>query len=388
MKILLLHNSYHHFGGEDQVVQDEIALLRHHGHQVVTFFKSNKDVEVMSCFRALAMGAWNKAAYRAVRELIREEQPDIVHCHNIFVVASPAVYYAACAENVPVVQTLHNYRPYCINGLLYRDNRICETCVSKSVPWPGAIHSCYRGSRPESVALLGIILLHRVFRTWSRRISAHIAPTAFVKNKFVEAGLPSGKIHVKQHFVLHDPGVGPGERDFGLFIGRPSPEKGLPLLIDAWRSVSGGKKLKIAGVEPQDLRGRFGRNHDDDNIECLGMLPREDLYEVTKRAAFLVVPSLCYETFGLAIIEAFACGTPVIAPDVGSPAELIEERVTGLHFVAGNRDALVNILNHAWEDEGRLRTMGLAARKEYEKKYSAAVNHDLLMNIYHKLTGR
>ncbi|HXP09550.1 MAG TPA: glycosyltransferase, partial [Acidobacteriaceae bacterium] len=146
MKILLVHNFYQLPGGEDQVFAQEAELLRARGHQVLIYQASNDQVKGQNLLVTAANTVWNQRTHRELRELMRREKPDIVHVHNTFQVISPAIYYAANEEGIPVVQTLHNYRLLCPASTFFRDGNVCEDCLGKPVPWPGVVHSFYRGS--------------------------------------------------------------------------------------------------------------------------------------------------------------------------------------------------------------------------------------------------
>ncbi len=147
MKILLCHNYYQKPGGEDRVFEDEASLLEQHGHEVIRFIRSNDAIESMSRWETARRTIWNRDSYTELRDLIRLQRPDIMHCTNTFPLISPAAYYAARDERVPVVQTLQNYRLICPGALLMRNRRVCEDCVGKKIAWPAVLHGCYRGSR-------------------------------------------------------------------------------------------------------------------------------------------------------------------------------------------------------------------------------------------------
>jgi len=115
-----------------------------------------------------------------------------------------------------------------------------------------------------------------------------------------------------------------------------------------------------------------------------GWLTREKTIEAIKRAKFLVFPSLCYEAFPVSIAEAYACGVPVIAPRLGAMGEIVQNGVTGLHFEAGDPEDLASKVEWAWTHPSDMEEMGCTARSEFEKKYQASKNYEMLMEIYHK----
>jgi len=183
--VLVVHERYRVRGGEDGVFETECSLLEKAGHKVVRYEKDNRDIPDRGGRIGLALRTiWNPRTYREIRSIIREEKPDVVHCHNTFPLISPSVYWAAAREGVPVVQTLHNYRLACLNGYLFRDGKVCEKCLGRT-PWCGLRRRCYRGSFGGSFALFAMLAVHRLLGTWRRKVTRYVALTEFAKTKFV-----------------------------------------------------------------------------------------------------------------------------------------------------------------------------------------------------------
>lgn len=382
MKVLVAHNEYQLAGGEDQVFLEETALLESRDHQVVRYRTSNDRVASMGRAALARDTLWSSASYRAIREIIRRERPQVVHLHNTLPLISPAAYYAAASEGVPVVQTLHNYRLLCPNGLFFRDGRPCEDCMGRPVPWPGVLHKCYRGSRAGTGVVAAMLSTHRALGTWSRKVDAYIALTDFARNKLVEGGLPAEKLHVKPNFVHPDPGPGGGNGGYVMFAGRLSPEKGLETLLSAWGRL--GRRavpLKIVGDGP--LAERVARaTKENPRIEWLGRRPAGEVRSLMKEALALVFPSEWYETFGRVAAESFAAGTPVVAANLGAVAELVEHGRTGLRFRAGDAGDLAAQVGRLLERPEERSRMRRAAREEFEARYTAEQNYRMLMGIY------
>ena len=233
MKILIVHNRYQQRGGEDFVFDSEVELLTSAGHDVQTLVVSNNDIN-SSLAKALVMlrAVENPAGVAAVSTAIKKFQPDIIHVHNFFPLLSPAIYKVCHAQKIPVVQTLHNFRPICSNGLLFRNNETCHLCVNHSAVW-GILHRCYRSSLLGSLATARMISAHRRRKTWNTDIDRYIALSAFSRRIFIEAGFPEDRIIVKQNFIS-DPGAPKDEsREGALYVGRLSAEKGLRVLLES-----------------------------------------------------------------------------------------------------------------------------------------------------------
>jgi glycosyltransferase involved in cell wall biosynthesis len=381
MKILAVHNRYQQPGGEDQVFLAETTLLESYGHRVVRYEVHNDQVKRVDRLTLAKDTVWNASAYRELTALIRRERPDVVHFHNTLPLVSPAGYYAAKAEGVPVVQTLHNYRLLCPVALFFRDGRVCEDCMGKAVPWPGVVHRCYRGSRAASGVVATMLTVHRALGTWTEMVDVYVALTEFARNKFIEGGLPAGKIVVKPNFVYPDPGPGEGRGGYALFVGRLSPEKGVDTLLAAWERLGRRIPLKVVGDGPlRKQAAEAGFRHPC--VEYLGYRPAEEVHALLKEAIVLVFPSEWYEGFSRVAAEAFATATPIIASDIGSAAELVELGHTGLRFRPGDPEDLAAqarwFISHP-EEHARMRR---EVRAEYEAKYTAERNYQMLIEIY------
>jgi glycosyltransferase involved in cell wall biosynthesis len=384
MKILSVHNTYQKPGGEDQVFAQEAELLRAHGHQVLLFQASNDEVNGVNPLVLLGNTIWNRQKYEELRELLRRERPDIMHVHNTFPVISPAAYYAANAEKVPVVQTLHNYRLLCPSATFFRDGHVCEDCLSHSVPLPGVMHSCYRGSRMATAAAAAMLATHNFKQTWSKAVSAYIALTGFARDKFIEGGFPAEKIFVKPNYLQTDPGMGKGNGHYALFVGRLTPEKGISTLLGAWRQIGADLPLQIAGDGPMaaDVEQAAATM---ESVTWLKWLPRAEILQRMKDASVLILPSTWYEGFPMIIAEAFAVGLPVIASNLGSMASIVDHQRTGLHFEAGNAQDLAEKVRWFLANPELTARMRAATRNEYETRYTAEINYEQMMEIYQRL---
>lgn len=382
MKILAIHNKYLYQGGENVVFEAECRLLRQDGHTVRRLIWDNEQIRSMLPPLVGARATWSIEAAREVRHAVDEFEPDLVHVHNFFPLVSPSVFHVCHGMGLPTVLTLHNYRLLCPVATHFRDGRVCEDCLGKKFAWPGVVHACYRDSRLASGAVAFMTAAHHLLGTWREKVDAYIALTRFGKKKFVEGGFPEERIHVKPNFLGFDPGVGQGERSHFLFVGRLSEEKGIETLLRATASVD-EIPLKIVGQGP--LRGSVveaATQTGKRNVAYLGRVPRERVFDLLRGSSALLFPSEWYEGFPLVLLEAFACGTPVIASRLGAAQEIVEEGRTGLLFEPGNSEDLARRMSWAAAHPDQMRAMGRRAREEYEAYYKAMQNYDLLMKIY------
>ena len=384
MRILIIHNYYQSRGGEDESVDQEVALLRKTGHEVYLYSRHNNEIKNFSLPRRCLLflePTWSQRTFREIKRVIKKFVPDVVHVHNFFPLISPSVFYACSEMRVPVIHTLRNYRLLCHTGLLFRKNRICEECVDCSI-WHGLIHRCYHNSYLQTASISLMLSAHRLMHTWQNKVSLFVASTEFSRAKFVKAGIPEKRIIVRPNYLLNDPGIGAEKRDGALFIGRLSHEKGLELLLNAWKELP-DLPLTITGDGPlRPWMENFISRNNIKQIHIAGFLPADSVFKKLKKALFLVMPSTCYETFGRVIIEAYACGTPVLASRLGAMAELVQEDKTGLLFKAGGAADLAKQVRHALNNIDNLYKWGRAGRNLFEEKYSGEIAYQRLMDIY------
>ena len=374
MRILIAHNAYQLRGGEDMVVDAEVELLRSHGDEVMLYRRDNSDINAMSKPVLALESLWSKRTTHDLNKLIAEFRPDVIHAHNTWPLISPSLYWAAERAGVPVVQTLHNFRMWCLSGMFLRDGKVCEDCMGK-LPWRGVVRKCYRESTAQSAILAGTVVLHRGLGTYRNKVACYIALNEFPRNKFIEGGIPAERIVVKPNFVDFPVPVNLPRQGL-LFVGRLSVEKGIKTLVEAAAQLN-DPELKVAGDGPQahELEGKSG-------ITRLGSLNSIEVRHEMCSAIALVLPSICYENFPRTIVEAFACGLPVIASRLGAMAELVRDGETGLLFEPGNAQDLAAKLAWAKLHPEEMSVMGRNARTQFETEFSADVNYRMLRNIY------
>lgn len=388
MRVVVAHNFYRQSGGEDAVFTSESSLLEQYGHEVIRYTVSNKDVHSHSRLKLAGATIWNQSEYKKMRKLLQENHPDIVHVHNTLPLLSPSIYYAARAEQVPVVQTLHNYRPFCLNGVLYRKGRLCEDCIGR-IPFPGVLHKCYRDSYAASAGILSLnVAYFRLLKTYQKHISIFIASTQFARNLFIKMGLRGDNIVVKPNLVrvLNSSDMTPVKRNGAIFVGRLDSRKGIWTLLSAIERIN----IPLTLVGDGDLRPEIEEwllKRPSLKVEITGWLDSVEVAGRIKEASVLVLPSEFYESFGNVIIEAFSCGIPVITTNIGAQSELVQHGQTGYLYAYGDVDALANALQTLLDNPELSLEMGKNARREFEMKYTAERNYRTLMDIYSGVIG-
>jgi glycosyltransferase involved in cell wall biosynthesis len=385
MKIIMVHNAYQQAGGEEIVFESEKSLLERNGHNVIPYVRSNMELQDTSFIDRMAIASrmvWSAKSRNEFAAMLDAVRPDIVHIHNTFMVISPSIYSACSERGIPIVQTLHNYRLLCPSANLFRDGKICEACVDHNL-LHSIQHGCYRNSRGATAGVVAMLAFHRALNTWRGSVTRFIALTKFAKEKFITSGFSAESFAVKPNFTDRDPGERVRSGEYAVFVGRLAEDKGVRVLLEAWKRLPPHYPLQIVGdgperavLEAQALELRLS------GIVFRGRLSNAETIDAVKGARFIIVPSIWYEGFPMCVVESFACGTPVLCSRHGGLSEIVEDHLTGLHFNPGDAEDLARTVEWAWNNPSQLDRMGHAARRKYETAYTGKQNYSLLMGIY------
>lgn len=396
--VLIIHNEYRIAGGEDTVAANEEKLLAEHGHRVIVYKRSNKELDNYTGIKKLLLpftSVFSLRSYREVKKLIEDNYVDVVHVHNTLTLVSPSVYYAAFRCNVPVVQTMHNFRLLCPGGSFFMEDEgnghICEQCVSKGLSC-AVRNSCYRHSKAQTIVSAAVLKIHRMLGTY-KKIN-FICLTEFNRYKLLMLNngrkkiINPARVYVKPNFTydlaetmgkLSDTHGSISGRYY-VYVGRLEKLKGTELLVDAFAKLP-DRKLVIMGNGPLEeiLKKRIADNGYK-NIVMAGRVTGEDYVKFLGGAQAVISSSQCYETFGMSIAESYSLSVPAIAGDIGNIGDIVKEGVTGIHFQYDSPDALIGAVK-------RFETMnrdGLAAnaRRYYEDNLTPQSNYGRLKEIY------
>jgi len=391
MRILSIHNRYAWRGGEDENYEAESRLLGKHDHEVHQLIADNSEITRkgrLAVLLAMWSATWNDDRYEEVRSSVSRNRPDIAYIHNFWFALSPSVVAAAHDSGIPVLINLPNFRLLCVGGtLLDRVGRLCEDCVGHS-PLRGVLRRCYHKSFLASFAVARMISYNRGRGTWFRDVDLFTTPSKSCRDILVRGGLPEDRIAVVPNFVDEPATSGSLERKKPLtaghvvYIGRLSPEKGLRTLLKAWERVEKATTAELRIVGDGPLRGELERLATGRRVVFTGPVKSEQVYDEISTAQVLVLPSECYETFGRVVIEAYACGRPVVVSDIGGPGEIVRNGETGLVFEHGNAEDLAEKLVNLLNDEVSCQRMGQAARSVYLEHYTPDAVYPVLMNCF------
>jgi glycosyltransferase involved in cell wall biosynthesis len=390
MRILQVHNRYRSAfpSGENRVVDLESRGLRLHGHQVEQFQRSSDSIDSWPVRKkALLPGRvlWSTDSYRSLVRVLRADRPDVVHVHNVYPLLSSAVLYACAHQGVPVAVTLHNYRPVCPSGRLFRDGALCCDCVGR-LPAPAVRHGCYQESSLATVPIALAGEIHR--RAWRTLVSAYICISDFQRQILAPADFAEERVFVKHNLMpfVEPPPPRSLASDTVVFTGRLDEAKGVPVLMEAWdlyRSASRTRTLRlvIAGTGPlSDVVETWSRDRSD--IDVVGLLTPEGCRQLMTTARVAVAPAQWLEPFGLVVVEALAAGVPLIAPAHAAFPELFVDRQEGRLFAPGDARSLAEVFHDVECSPDRYARYGINARRAYESRFDPNDNIKQLLSIY------
>lgn len=379
-RVLVVYNHFRQPGGDAMVVADQVRAMVREGWWVTTLEVTTPGH--LTTWEQAAVGAgsiWSRTWRREVARRVERDRVDIVHIHNAFPLLSPSIVWGARDAGARVIMSLHDYRLVCPSGLCFREGSPCFDCLDRPLAWPGVVHGCYRG-RHSTVAPAVMIAVHRMAHTWSEKVDRYVAPSLVQRDVLIAGGLPAERIDVIPNLVDPDPGQGPLDGGYCLFVGRLEPHKGWQEMVSAWRELD-DIPLKIAA--PYPTGSHSGELLDQRaGIEFLGRLPRSEVFELMKRSRLLVFPSKWFEVTPLTIIEAMACGLPVVASRLGSIVELVGEGQTGTLFDPWDASDLQAKVRNLWQNESLSREMGERARDHFIRDHTADVHLERLRTTY------
>lgn len=385
--ILIVHNYYQVPGGEDTVVANERQMLEENGHKVVLYSRNNSELSSYSLLRKLLLPIttiFNYSTYMDIQQIIKEEKIDIVHVHNTLNIVSPSVYYAALKMNVPVVQTIHNFRLLCPGATFYRDNQICEDCCKKGLLC-SVKHGCYRNSKLQTLACVVSTKVHRIKRIYQKLF--FICLTDFNKQKLLQLRqLQSKQIYVKPNFVQSKskPLAYADRKDQFVYVGRLDELKGIRLLFETWKQIENEynadtTELIVCGTGPlEQWCTEFISENNIKRIKLMGFIPNSEAIKIVGESKAIVLPTQCYEGFPMTIVEAASVGTPVIGSAIGNVGSIIQEGITGYQFNNKSSESLKNVIMTSEFD------INDQVYEVYVKQYTKETNYRQLLECYQR----
>jgi glycosyltransferase involved in cell wall biosynthesis len=328
MKVLLVHNFYRsqYIGGEDLMFQRELAALTAQLGQA-QIWQYTVDNDQLKLGKLLKNIWGDRQHAHNIKTMVQTHQIDLVHVHNFFPLLTPLVFKAAQQAGAKVVHTLHNFRWWCLPGVLFRNNQPCERCVTQRLPWWGIFYRCYRNSWLQST-LAALAWWHYKRQHYSHYIDYYFALSQFQRDKLSSLNIAQHKILLKPNALAESTLLYPiaAKQDY-IYVGRLEPSKGIEALCALWQKLAPHYVLKIvgSGVQQAQLMAQYAQS----NIQFLGAQPPQAVTRLLAKAKYLIHPGLAYETFGLVMLEAMQQGTPVIGFPIGTRNDFIQSGHNG-----------------------------------------------------------
>lgn len=412
MRIVIVNYRYFLSGGPERYLFNIKEMLEELGHEVIPFsVKHNKNVvssyseyfsspigsgeEIYGHEYKKDFGTILKASSRMIysfevkrkfKLLIKNVKPDLVYILQYQNKLSCSVVDAAYECGIPIVQRISDFAHICIDNIFYhyQSKTICEHCL-KGSRIEAIRKKCANDSYINSVLKVAALKVQDIRKT-REKISRYIIPALFTAKKFQEYGIPSEKIHhIPTFFKVAE------EEDnkevsydqYFLYIGRIDPDKGLKTLVDAF--VNTPYRLIIVGFSMEGYDSYLkdyliGKKH---NIVFTGKLDFSQIQFYLKTCLCTIVPSEWYDNMPNVVLESYAFSKAVLASNIGSLKDLIEENETGLHFEPGQSDSLLKTVTYAYENKSEIERMGRNGELRIRTKYSSDYHLRALLNVFH-----
>ncbi len=407
MKILMINSFNYLRGGAERCFLDLSDLLRSHGHEVIPFcmdHPQNLPSEYSDHFvdfidfptelgksglrsklRVMERILYSREAKRKVERLLTETRPDLVHIHGFIHEMSTSILPVLKAAGLPVIQTLHDYKPACPNTTFVSNDRVCEACRGGRY-YNMTRYRCKRGSLSASFLATTEMYFHELFRLYQPNIDLFISPSYFLREKMIEHGL-CRPITVIPNFINPDSFQASYEPENQIiYAGRLVRVKGILTLLEAMRRLNSDVTLNIAGTgELEEEVRRFVAEHRLTNVRLLGHLSTDELARLVRRSLFTVVPSEWYENYSMTVIESLASGTPVVGARMGGIPEQITHGVNGLLFAPGDAAGLAEQMQHLIDNRETAIAMGRAGRLQTETINGPDAHYEQTMAAYRSL---
>ena len=382
MKILIVHNNYGKYSGEEAVVDKMAAMLQSHNHTVCFYRLTTEGArdKISDKIKGFTAGIYSHTGVKGIKKILRKEKPDIINVHNLYPFISPAALFECKKAGIPVVMTVHNFRLICPTGLFMRNGKPCEQCLDRKNEW-----SCIKYNCEHSIFKSIGYTLRNVYARWTKaylkNVDMFACITEFQKKKLIEAGYDKNKITVIPNSIDAPCSYTLTTGGYIAYIGRLSYEKGYDLLVEVARKHP-EIKFRFAGAQ------REQKNTDiPSNVEFAGYLQKDKLLEFIQKARFIVIPSRCYEGFPMARLEAACHGKPAIASNHGGFTEIIGqgENAIGKLFEPGNIDDLDKQIAELWNNQTLTEELGEKAFRKLKKHYDSEVVYKQWETLFSKL---
>lgn len=381
-RVLLLHNDYAKYSGEEFIYDETKDLLTERGHAIIEYRRASDDIGTgaVDKLTAFASGVYSPKACQQVIQLIKKFKPDVAHLQNVYPLLSPAIAGTCQQAGVPVILNVQNFRLGCPTGLLFTNNAVCHKCLQGNGFW------CFKnnctGNKFKSLAYAIRYTSERLLSTFRKNVTHFITPTLFHKRWLVELRIPANRISVIPNMTGKPVEPIISENDnYVAFAGRITESKGIRVLIEAAAQVP-HIPFKVAGPATKAERFRLLSPAAPKNITYVGELSGTKLAEFYNNMTMLIVPSIWYEGLPTVIPQAMVRAKPVIASAIGGLPDIVHHNKTGLLASPGDATELANAIRKLWDQPELQHTLGQAALSRAQTTHSNAAYYSKLLSAF------
>lgn len=386
MRILVVHNDYGCYSGEEAVVDRFITDMRENGHEVETLRRTSKFFRhsLLGRVKAYFSGLYSFEGVAMMREAIATFKPDVVNVHNLYPFISPASLKECRKAKIPVIMTVHNYRLICPTGLFLREGKPCEECLQAHKERPCILHNCEH-SLFRSIAYAHRNKVARRRRFYLKNVSYYACLTEFQREKLAAFGYPAERLVVIPNYpkpFTHNAtgndickqGVLDG---FIGYVGRMSEEKGIDLLLEVAKRHP-RLQFVFAGNSRKEI-------HESSlhNVHFCGHINYQQLATFYRKASFMVIPSRCYEGFPMVSLEAFDQSKTCVVPNHGVFPTIAYngDKQCAVLFKPGDIDDLENAIMSLVNEPDHLQQLNVNAKEHVTQHFS----RDIVMGKWQEL---
>tara|TARA_B100000579_G_scaffold85663_1_gene66959 strand:- start:7847 stop:9040 length:1194 start_codon:yes stop_codon:yes gene_type:complete len=393
-KILIISNKYQFFGGTEQVVLNEINLLKNKGHNVRLLEFDNNSIKKYNFFQKIKFilnSFYSFDSRKKLKQVLVDFRPDYIHIHNIYPLISLSIYGILNSLETPVFQSFHDHRlaGLCPQGNAFRNNKFCDKCFNGNFLY-AVYYRCIKNNSILSIVYAFNLFINKKFRIIENGIDFAIVFNDYMKNRLLKVGFNEEKIFVKPHFTEIINGIKKNKKEYIIFIGAIDNHKGIFTLIYAYELLKNKIPLIIVGNgEKINELKKYVIDHNLSNISFVGEIRNDyEKYKLIADSLVSIIPSESPETFCLTAIESMSVGAPIISSDIGSLRYLINNKKNGFKFKCGDHNDLSNKIDYIIENKSDRIKLGINAKKTFLNNYTPNQNYNYFERLFHKANNK
>lgn len=398
MNILNCSQNYYIRGGSDKYFFDLAKLLEGYGDTVVPFcassinnlhtayskyFPSGADLDnpgVLDVFKYI----YNRDASRQIIHLLRDNRIDLAHLHIYYGKLTSSILPVLKSCDVPIVQTLHEYKLVCPVYTMHDKKGVCHSCSDNKF-YMSLIKKCNRNSYARSAVSM-VESYCSILAGSQKLVDCFITVSDFQKNEILKMGFDEDKIQTVHNFIEYkNYRVELSNQGYFLYFGRVEKIKGVEVLLKAFEILKNIKLIILGDGEYLIYAKNYCKENNMNNVEFVNHVEPERVAKYVQGAIATISPSTWYETFGLTLLESLSCGKPVIASDIGGMTEILTEGSDGFFVEPGDVNQLVERIKYLSDNPAIVQEMGLNGRRKVEEKFSPDAHMSKIKGIYGSL---